>query len=162
MLRTTKILLILAVVAWGAIGALLNVLEWDGTLASVSAATSMSTFEGGAESWQATSNALVMWLGAIFIAGSKAAAGIFCAIGAVRMWQARTAEAQIFSAAKELALVGCAIAVFMLFAGFIVVAESWFEMWRSELLRGLSLESAFRYAGMIALIAIFVAQPEPA
>ena len=61
-----------------------------------------------------------------------------------------------FSAAKELALVGCAIVLFMLFGGFIVVAETWFEMWRSEALRSASLESAFRYSGMITLIALFV------
>ena len=160
MLRVTKTLLILSVAAWGAVGAFLNVVNWEGTLTSVTAATSMSTFEGGADSWQATSNALVMWLGAIFIAGSKVGAAVFCVLGALRMWHARAADVHAFRAAKELALVGCGIAVFMLFSGFIVVAESWFEMWRSEFLRAASLESAFRYAGMITLIALFVAMPE--
>jgi predicted small integral membrane protein len=160
MLRIVKILLILAVAAWGAVGAFLNLVNWEGTLASVAAATSMSTFEGGADSWQATSNALLMWLGAIFIAASKVTAAVFCLVGASRMWQARAADARAFRTAKEFAMVGCGIAVFMLFAGFIVVAESWFEMWRSEFLRAASLESAFRYAGMIALIALFVAMPE--
>jgi len=121
----------------------------------------MSTFEGGAQAWQATSNPLIMWLGAIFIAGSKIAAAGFCLLGAHRMFTERASDADTFAAAKEMALVGCGIAVFMLFAGFIVVAESWFEMWRSELLRVISLDSAFRYGGMIALIAIFVAQREP-
>lgn len=160
LLRSVKILLVLAVALWGIVGALLNVLHWDGTLASVTSATSMSTFEGGAEAWQATSNPMLMWLGAIFIAGSKFAAAALCLLGAGRMFAARAADAEAFTAAKELALAGCGIAVFMLFAGFIVVAESWFEMWRSEVLRAISLDSAFRYGGMIALIAIFVAQNE--
>ena len=160
MLRTTKILLISSVAAWGIVGALLNILQWDGTLSSVTAATSMSTFEGGAEAWQATSNPVLMWLGALFIAGSKVVAAGFCMLGAYRMYEAREAEAATFNAAKQAALTGCGIAVFMLFLGFIVVAESFFEMWRSDVLRAISLESAFRYGGMIALIALFVAQSE--
>ena len=63
--------------------------------------------------------------------------------------------------------VGCWVADGLLFDfdaerifGFVVVAESFFEMWRSDLLRDASLESAFRYAGLIALIAIFVGQQE--
>ena len=48
----------------------------------------------------------------------------------------------------------------MLFTGFIVIAESWFELWRSDVMRGPVLDSAFRYGGMIALIAVFVAVKE--
>jgi len=161
MLRTMKILLVLAVAAWGFVGVLLNVLNWtENTLPGVAAATSMATFEGGADSWQATSNPVVIWLGALFIAGSKLVAGLLCLVGAVQMWNARGADGVTFTTAKELALTGCAVAMFMLFGGFIVVAESWFEMWRSDVLRDASLQSAFRYGGMIALIALFVAMRE--
>ncbi len=48
----------------------------------------------------------------------------------------------------------------MLFGGFIVIGETWFEMWRSDVLRDLSLQSAFRYGGMITLIALFVGSLE--
>ncbi len=161
MLRNIKILLILAVAAWAVLSVLLNLLNWQGTLASVTSATSMSTFDGGSDAFQATDQPLLAWLGALFIVGGKAATVLFCLMGAYRMFAARGADAERFTAAKELALVGCGIAVFMLFAGFIVVAETWFEMWRSELLRTISLDSAFRYGGMIALIALFVAQREP-
>jgi predicted small integral membrane protein len=44
----------------------------------------------------------------------------------------------------------------LLFGGFIVIGETWFEMWRSDLLRDLSLQSAFRYGGMVTLIALYV------
>jgi len=50
--------------------------------------------------------------------------------------------------------------VIMLFGGFIVIGESWFELWRSETLLRTALSDAFRYAGMIALIGIFVAMPD--
>jgi len=161
MLRQTKIALVFAVALWGTVGALLNLLDWPGTLASVNMAISMSTIEGGEEAWQATSSMFVTWLGALFIVGAKILSAAFCWFGTHRMWSARAALTQHFSVAKQPALVGCGIAVFLLFGGFIVIAESFFELWRSELLRPIALESAFRYGAMISLIAIFVAQPEP-
>jgi len=157
MIRIVKIGLIVTVVLWGFFGALGNILNWDETTSSVAAVTSMVTFEGGAESWQATSNPLVIWLGALFIMLSKLAAGILCAVGAGRMWQSRNAGAADFAVAKRIALAVCGIAVIMLFGGFIVIAESWFELWRSEVMGAAVLSVAARYASMIALIAIFVA-----
>jgi predicted small integral membrane protein len=159
MIRIVKIGLIITVVLWGFFGALGNVLHWDETLGSVAAVTSMVSFEGGAESWQATSNPLVSWLGALFIMLSKLSAGVLCMVGATRMWQSRNGSVADFSAAKSIALAGCGIAVIMLFGGFIVIAESWFELWRSDTL-GAVLPAALRYGSMIALIAIFVAAPD--
>ena len=157
MVRTMKIGLIVSVALWGFVGALGNILDWNQALGAVAAVTSMATFEGGAESWQATTNPVIMWLGALFIMLSKLATGVMCAIGAGRMWQSRDSDVAEFTAAKAIALAGCAIAVIMLFGGFLVIAESWFELWRSQGQIRLALTDAFRYAGMIALIAIFVA-----
>jgi predicted small integral membrane protein len=157
MLRILKILLVLSVALWGLIGAFGNLSDWSGTLDAVKAATSMSTFEGGADNWRATTNPVVILIGALFIMLSKTIAGLLCLMGAWRMWHARAADAVIFAKSKTLALAGCAVAIFMLFTGFIVIAESWFELWRSDALRGPVLDSAFRYGGMISLIALFVA-----
>ena len=100
MIRIVKIGLIVTVVLWGLFGALGNVLNWDETLSSVAAVTSMVTFEGGIESWQATSSPVVIWLGALFIMLSKLSVGVLCAIGAGRMWRSRNANATDFAAAK--------------------------------------------------------------
>ena len=160
MLRIVKIGLVLSVVLWSFVGAFNNVVSWEVTLQAVTAATSMVTFEGGAESWQATSSSALVWMGALFIVLSKITAGILCLIGAQRMWQARAKDDVAFSASKEYALAGCAVAIIMLFGGFVVVAESWFELWRSDALRGPVLDSAFRYGGMIGLIALLVASKD--
>ncbi len=158
MLRIAKTVLIITVSMWGFIGAFGNFSHWTETIAAVGAVTSMMTFDGGSTSWQATSNPLVIWAGALFIILSKLTAGIMCAYGAHKMWRARRVDNILeFTAAKQIALTGCAVAVIMLFGGFIVLAESWFELWRSEVLRDQVLESAFRYGGMIMLIALFVA-----
>lgn len=159
MIRIVKIGLIITVVLWGFFGALGNILNWDETRGAVAAVTSMVSFEGGAQSWQATSSPVVIWLGALFIMLSKLSAGVLCVVGAGRMWQSRNGSAAEFSAAKRIALAGCGIAVIMLFGGFIVIAESWFELWRSESMSAV-LSAVFRYAGMITLIAIFVAMPD--
>ena len=160
MLRTIKVGLITTVALWGLVGALGNILDWGQALGAVAAVTSMATFEGGAESWQATTNPVVIWVGALFIMLSKLAVGFMCAVGSVRMWQSRSNNGADFAASKAIALSGCAVAVIMLFGGFGVIAESWFELWRSEGPIRMALPDAFRYAGMIALIAIFVAMPD--
>ncbi len=160
MLRIMKIGLIATVALWGLVGALGNLLDWNQALGAVAAVTSMATFDGGAESWQATTNPVVIWLGALFIMLSKLAVGIMCSVGVMRMWQTRRSTGPDFAMSKVIALSGCAVAVIMLFGGFIVIAESWFELWRSQGPIRMALPDAFRYAGMIALIAIFVAMPD--
>jgi predicted small integral membrane protein len=157
MLKKVKSIMILTIALWGFVGTIHNIVDWDGTLGAVGAATSMASITGGADSWQATSNPLVIWTGALFIMLSKLVTGVLCTIGAIGMWCAKDSDNQAYYAAKKMALTGCAVAIIMLFGGFIVVAESWFELWRSESMIGPVLQSAFRYGGMIGLIALFVA-----
>lgn len=157
MLRTAKIILVLVVALWGFTGAFGNLNDWNGTLAAVGATTSMATFDAVPASWRATTNPVVIGLGALFIMLSKLAGAVFCTLGGLRMWRVRAGNVLEFQAAKQAALAGCAILVIMLFGGFIVVAETWFELWRSDTLRDGVLGSAFRYAALILLIALFVA-----
>jgi predicted small integral membrane protein len=156
MLRITKILLAASVALWGLLGAFGNVANWAATTGAVAAVTSMSTFPGGAERWQATSNPAVILAGALFILLGKLVAGLLCAAGAWRMWVAREEDAATFGKPKTLVLSGCAVAMFMLFVGFSVIGEGWFELWRSDALREQAGEPAFRYGAMIALIGLFV------
>jgi predicted small integral membrane protein len=158
MLRKVKILLVAIIALWGFLGALGNATDWSGTIAAVGSVTSMETFVEGATSWKATSNTAVIWVGALFIMLMKVATGVMCSIGALRMWQARDDDVMVFAEAKEAALTGFALAMIMLFGGFIVIAETWFELWRSDVMRGLVLDSAFRYGGMVTLVALFVAK----
>lgn len=160
MLRFTKIMLVAAVAVFLLMGAFFNVYDWNGTTGAVAATTSMATFEGGAEDWRATSSPAVIITGALFIALLKVTAGALCLIGVFKMWAARKGDAAAFGSAKELALSGCAIAMFLLFAGWIVIAETWFELWRSDVMRDAALQTAFRYGAMITLIALFIGAKE--
>ncbi len=160
MLRITKIILVALVAVWAFLGAAFNILHWGETVGAVRATATMATFDGGAENWRATSSPVVIWLGAMLIPALKTTAGLCCLIGAGRMWAARKDDAPTFAAAKTLALSGCAIAMILLFGGWIVIAETWFELWRSDALRDVALQSAFRYGAMIMLIALFVGARE--
>ncbi len=160
MIRTTKIGLVVVAALWGYIGALGNVLDWNQALGAVGLVTSMSTFEGGSDSWQAMTSPLLSWLGALFIVSGKLATAGMCTVGARRMWQSRSNSAADFAAAKQFALAGCAVGAIMLFGGFLVIAESWFELWRADGLIRYALTDAFRYGGLLMFIAIFVGQRE--
>ena len=156
MLRIMKILLAASVALWGLLGAVGNIGNWNATTGAVAAVTSMSTFPGGPERWQATTNPAIILAGALFILLAKIATGLLCATGAWRMWTARKQDAVAFAQAKPLVLSGCSVAIFMLFVGFSVIGEGWFEFWRSEELREQAGAPAFRYAALIAVIALFI------
>lgn len=160
MLRVLKIVLVLSVAVWAFVGALGNLSDWAGTTGAVTAATSMATFEAAPTSWRATTNGAVILGGALFIVILKLTSGALCLEGARRMWLARGASAEVFFNAKTYALSGCAVAMFMLFFGWVVIAETWFELWRSEAMLEPVLGSAFRYFGMVGIIAIFLSLPE--
>lgn len=156
MLRSIKILLVMSVAAWALVGALGNIVNWKGTTGAVATVTSMSSFAGGADRWQATTNSTIILAGALFIVLFKIATVSLCFAGAVRMWAARVGDPAEFAEAKTLALVGCAVAVLCLFSGWIVIGEGWFELWRSDTMRDVAGGTAFRYGGFIALIALIV------
>jgi predicted small integral membrane protein len=157
MLRIVKILLVLSEVAWGLLGALGNLTGWKGTVGAVAAVTSMATVSGGAQSWQATTNPLVILAGAAFIPIFKLTSSGLCMAGAWRMWAQRRSDAEAFARSKSLALAGCGIAVLGLFGGWIVIGEGWFELWRSPTLGHEASTAAFLYGGFIALIGLLVA-----
>jgi predicted small integral membrane protein len=156
MLRVIKIGLVAAVCLWGALSALGNVLDWEGTLGAVRAVSTMTAWEGGAGDWRATSSPVLITAAAVLIVVFKVTAALLCGLGAGHMWRERHGDVGLFGRAKALALTGCGVAVLGLFLGWIVLGEQWFEMWRSPQL-GAAGSAAFRYAGFIGLIAVFVA-----
>lgn len=158
MLRIIKILLIAAVAGWAVVGLWDNFAAWDGTTRAVSLVTSMKTLPlANADLWRATMSPTIIYAGVAFIVMFKLITGCLCAVGAWQMARSRAADAESFARAKSLAVAGCAIAVFGLFAGWIVIAEEWYDMYQSARDAG---ELAFRFGGFIGLIALIVAARE--
>ena len=155
MLRTTKIALVLSVALWALLGLRGNIADWKGTTGAVAAVTSMATFPGGAARWEATTNPAVIIAGAAYIVLFKTITAVLCLAGSWRMWTQRRADAEAFGAAKTMAVTGCAVAVLGLFAGWIVIGEGWYELWRSTAMLE-AAKGALRYGAFIALIALIV------
>ena len=152
MLRVSKIILIILIGLWGLIGGVQNFTQIDIGYQSVAAVLNPQDVSGLAD-WQGIESSLIIWLAWAIIPLSKLTAAGFCFFGSWKMWQAKSLDAAIFNTSKSWALVGCSIAIAMLFGGFIVAGETYFQLWQSEL-GGLALPIAFRYIGCIALIAM--------
>ena len=159
MLRISKIVLLLLVGLWGLIGGIGNFTHIGTGFETVAAVLNPQDVEGLA-SWQRLESPIAVWTAWAIIPLSKLVAAGLIFTGSWQMWRVRRLGANEFNRAKSLALVGCSVAIAMLFGGFIVAAETYFLLWQTEL-GALALPVAFRYIGCIALIAIFVQQPDP-
>ena len=163
MIRSLKILLAAIVAYWGLIGVMGNLMSLDLTYDYVEMVTTFSGIppKEGAEfpPWQ-TSSPIVVSLGVLLIISGKLGAFVFCSMGAYKMTKAYKATAEQFAKAKQFAMMGCGLAVVMLFGGFIVIGETMFLMWANP--DGAdAAQSAWRYGGFIALTMIFLGQKEP-
>jgi len=160
MLRIVKIGLATSVAAFGFYSGIFDLIHWHDTVGSVTMVTSMTSWEGGATSWQAVNSPALSGLGALWIIGSDLTAGVLCTMSIGRMWARRHGSVTEFAVAKKLAVAGCGVLAIMLFGGFIVVAEGWFNLRHSVAMRGAVLEVAYRYLWSILLIALFIASAE--
>ena len=158
MLRTSKIILIMLVAMWGLIGGVKNFADIDGGLSAVRAVLSPSE-AAELPDWQKIESPIVVWLGWLTIALAKLATAGLCFVGALKMWRARSLDAATFNAAKEMALVGCSVALAMMFGVFFVAGSTYFNLWQTQL-GAIALPAAFRLTGCIALIALFVHQDD--
>lgn len=83
--------------------------------------------------------------------------GAFLLYGSFRMVRAIDSSVS-FARAKVWIYIGFCFGLLLWFLGFIVIGGEWFLMWQSDKWNG--VEAAFRFAVLILLGFIFVAQPE--
>ena len=147
----------LSVGAWGLFGALGNLSHLSGLANTVRGVTSMAGVPDGLGPPWRTMNALVVWSRVAVIVLGKVAA----LPGGARMSRQVNPPAGDFHRAKRRAVAGCAFvfAFGLWFFGFTVMAEGAFLVFFDASHRGTGAP-AFRFAGSVALVALFVAQPE--
>ena len=159
-LRITKVVLILLVGLWGLIGGIQNFIQAGAGFEAVAAVLSPDlTTVSGLASWQTIENPLLIWIAWAVIPLAKIGGAALCLSGAYSMWLSRSLSSDSFQNSKSLALAGCGVILAMLFGGFIVSAETYFQLWQTEF-GGLVLSTAFRYIGCVGIVAVFVQQPE--
>ncbi|MEX0810386.1 MAG: DUF2165 domain-containing protein [Dongiaceae bacterium] len=92
------------------------------------------------------------------IIAAEIGAGLLCAFGAWRLFQARREPAERFRAAKCAAIAGLMLAITLYFFGFMTVAAEWFQMWQASSFNG--QEAAFRLIVCFGIALIFLCQRE--
>jgi len=161
MIRPVKILFMLSIAAWGILGAIANLMAYPDGYYSVEFTFSMQGAPNAPGLWRAIENPLLIHLGFAVLWGSKLAAGLLSAYGTLQLWKNRNASAKAFNEAKVYGLVGAAIALIMLFFGFVVISGPYFELWRDVETMGYEAHVyAFIYFGCIGILTLFIAQPE--
>lgn len=158
-IRYVKILLVLAVGVWGLIGAFGNLAGISDVYDAVLKVTSMSGIpEDVGPPWR-TSNALVVWIGVLFIVLGKFAALVGGGYGGAVMLRHANAPASEWNTSKNWAVAGCGAAFGLMFFSFTVMGETAFFMFYDPMHSG-AAALAFRFAGSFALITLIVAQPD--
>jgi len=158
--RYVKIFLALSVGIWGLIGTIGNLSHLPGVYDTVRAVTTMSGVpEGVGPPWR-TANPIVVWIGVLTILFSKIAALVGGGLGGGLMLRHVNDTPADFGRSKNWAIAGCGLAFGLLILSFIIFAESAFFMFFDPGHQGTGA-LAFRFAGSIALITLFVAQREP-
>lgn len=89
----------------------------------------------------------------------EAVAGVLCAVGAWKIWQARAASPAVFQKAKTLAAFGLVVSMLQWLVAFITVGGEWFLMWQSSTWNG--QDAAFRMFACLGIILLFLMQPDP-
>lgn len=136
-----------------------NLLDYGTNLVFVEHVLSMdTTFEHSTMRWRAITAPWMHHVAYWLIIAAELATGLLCIVGAIRLVQARTASAQTFNAAKDMAIAGLAAGFVLYFLGFLVIGGEWFKMWQSQTWNAQA--AAFRFAASFALVLIFVAMKD--
>ena len=154
--RITKIILALSAAAWGIIGGLRNLYDYQNTIDFTAFLLSVE----GRESIRAITLPFSAHISYAFVWGSKFATGVLCILGAIELWKARSSPASEFSASKEKVYLGIGISIFMLFFGFMVMVGALFAPFEiTEIRTAYSQYATFQLVGL-GMIMMFLALPE--
>lgn len=89
----------------------------------------------------------------------ETATGIFCLLGAWKLWSARKADAATFESAKTFARIGAGLAILTWFGIFGTLGGAGYQMWQTEVGSG-SLSDAYKFSVWGFLLLIYLALPE--
>jgi len=106
--------------------------------------------------WRATDNPVMVYGGSFFIVGTEFLMACLLAIGGYQMWKARALDKAVFNKSKKFVIWGCLAGVVLFYGGFLTIAGNWFFVWTTPTAG--ALETAYRYATILLLIMIFVAE----
>lgn len=155
-MRLLKAALVFFVGGLGFLTFLTNVTNAQDAYAAVAMALGMeSTFGWEGLTWRAIDTPALAWMAFAIIVLMEGVVALLGFIGAWTIFAAREATAERFHEAKRPGLAACAVGMILWNGGFIVIGGEWFALWQTGDFN--PVPAAFRFATMLAAIAIFVA-----
>ncbi|MEZ2129653.1 DUF2165 domain-containing protein [Sinorhizobium sp. CB9] len=157
--RLSKAFLVLLIGLFGVLVASNNIFDYQSNFNFVQHVMLMdTTFPGNDLMWRSISSPSAHHAAYWLIIAGEMSAGVLCVWGAIGLIRASTLPREIFSKAKRTATLGLTLGIFVWFFGFMTVAAEWFLMWQSQQWNG--VQAAFRFIVCIALVLIYLNQPE--
>lgn len=153
-IRYIKIVMILMTGMFGLTGATHNWIQMDSDLALVSQVVTGAGAVGVAD-WQKIESPWLVTLCWSVIPIAKVISGLLCVLCAKQMWSSRYDDMLAFQRSKQAGMAGCGVMLAMLFGVFILISETWFQQWQTELGAGI-LGAAQRYIVSVGVVAFFV------
>ena len=161
MVRIVKIMLMLSVGFFGITGFMSNMLDYSPGHEQVRIVLSMEAVgEAPGMAWRRVTSPLAVNIGFAVIYLSKLVMAALCFYCCAQMIKSRNADAATFEAAKRWGILGCGVGVVMLFSGFIVIAENFFEYWRVPILGVVTHDFAFSYIMLLVGFMLVLQLPE--
>ena len=132
----------------------MNLMQMDSDLALVSQVVIGAGATGIAD-WQKIESPWLVTLCWSVIPAAKVISGLLCLLCVKQMWSSRYDDTLAFQRSKQAGLLGCGVMLAMLFGVFILISETWFQQWQTELGAGI-LGAAQRYIVSVAVVAFFI------
>jgi predicted small integral membrane protein len=157
--RTAKLLLVAGIALYYSLVVFNNLTDFDSNYQFVRHVLSMdSTLPGNHGMWralQAPAFHLAFYLGII---AWEIATTILLWWGFARLLRALRLSANVFNAAKRVAVLSLALSMLMWLIAFLSVGAEWFLMWQSKIWNG--QEPAFRMFSVVGLVLLILLQPD--
>lgn len=155
--RLAKIALVASIGVLLLLVALDNVLDYGTNFDVVQHILAMDKMPPSPLQWRAITSPTLHHLSYWVIIATEFLSALLSLYGAWLLWGQRAAEVRVFNGAKQMAVAGLAIGLLLYLFGFMAIGE-WFQMWRAG---DYNMEQpAFRFIGSIALVMLFLAQPD--
>ena len=119
-----------------------------------------TTFPGNSGLWRAIHSPVVFHIFYASIIAWEATCCVLLALGACRLWQARSFPPALWLPAKKWAVAGLTLGLLLWLVPFITVGGEWFLMWQSSKWNGLG--PATRMFTVMGFVLIYLNQSEAA
>jgi predicted small integral membrane protein len=144
MIRTSKILCILAIAFYCFLDVFGNVSDYSVNFAAVERTLMMTDiFPDSLIGYRAITNPILHHVMYLVIIGLELLTTIICGVGAWKLFKVRHANAVVFNGAKNWAVAGLTLGFLTWQVIFMSVAGEWFGIWMSSSLRG-AITTAFQ------------------